>query len=44
MASRVPLDPDREEMRRLGYEAVDRIVEHLSTLGEQRKGIRRARR
>ena len=36
MASRVPLDPDREEMRRLGYEAVDRIVEHLSTLGEQR--------
>lgn len=36
MASRAPLDPDREEMRRLGYEAVDRIVEHLDSLGEQR--------
>jgi glutamate/tyrosine decarboxylase-like PLP-dependent enzyme len=34
--SRAPLDPDREEMRRLGYEAIDRIVEHLSTLTDQR--------
>ncbi|MFN8178261.1 MAG: aminotransferase class V-fold PLP-dependent enzyme [bacterium] len=30
------LDPSAEEMRRLGYRAVDRLVEHLSTLGEQR--------
>jgi glutamate/tyrosine decarboxylase-like PLP-dependent enzyme len=36
MSPRTPFDPDREEMRRLGYEAVDRIVDHLSTLGEQR--------
>lgn len=28
------LDPPLEEMRRLGYLAVDRIVEHLATLGE----------
>ena len=28
------LDPD--QMRRLGYEVVDRVIEHLTTLGEQR--------
>jgi len=28
------LDPDPTEMRRLGYRAVDRIVEHLATLGK----------
>jgi glutamate/tyrosine decarboxylase-like PLP-dependent enzyme len=33
---RTSLDPDVEEMRRLGYAAVDRIVEHLASLGEKR--------
>lgn len=33
---RPPFDPDPEEMRRLGYLAVDGLVQHLSTLGEQR--------
>lgn len=28
------LDPDPTEMRRLGYHAVDRIVEHFATLGQ----------
>ena len=33
---RQPLDPDAETMRRLGYEAIDRIVDHLETLSDQR--------
>jgi glutamate/tyrosine decarboxylase-like PLP-dependent enzyme len=33
---RPSLDPDLEEMRRLGHAAIDRIVEHLASLGEQR--------
>jgi glutamate/tyrosine decarboxylase-like PLP-dependent enzyme len=33
---RTSLDPDLETMRRLGYEAVDRIVQHLATLSDQR--------
>ncbi len=33
--ARVPLDPPPEEMRRLGYAVVDRLVEHLATLSEQ---------
>ncbi len=32
---RASLDPDVEEMRRVGYAAVDRIVKHLGTLEEQ---------
>src|SRR5262245_7692749 len=35
-ADRHSLDPSPEEMRRLGYAVVDRIVEHLATLSEQR--------
>jgi hypothetical protein len=33
---RPPFDPDPETMRRLGYDLVDRLVEHLATLPEQR--------
>jgi glutamate/tyrosine decarboxylase-like PLP-dependent enzyme len=33
---RPSLDPSPEEMRRLGRAVVERIVEHLATLGEQR--------
>ena len=33
---RVSLDPDAESMRRLGYALVDRIVEHLTSLPDQR--------
>lgn len=33
---RPSIDPDPETMRALGYEAVDRIVDHLRTLGGQR--------
>ena len=32
---RASVDPDAETMRRLGYELVDRVVEHLTTLGDQ---------
>lgn len=32
---RPPLDPSSEEMRRLGYRAVDLIVSHLSSLSDQ---------
>ena len=35
-ADRHSLDPSPEEMRRLGYAVVDRIVEHLAELPEQR--------
>mgnify|MGYP002624121236 CR=1 FL=1 len=34
--ARRPLDPDAEVMRRLGYELVDRVVAHLTTLSDQR--------
>lgn len=34
--TRPPLDPDPETMRRLGYEAIDRLVDHLHGLGESR--------
>ena len=34
-SERVPLDPDAETMRRWGYELVDRVVAHLTTLSEQ---------
>jgi len=34
--TREPLDPSVEEMRRLGYAVVDRLVVHLSTLSAQR--------
>jgi glutamate/tyrosine decarboxylase-like PLP-dependent enzyme len=37
---RAALDPDEAEMRRLGSLAVERIVEHLATLGEQRVAAR----
>ncbi len=33
---RVSLDPDAETMRRLGYELVDRMVDHFATLSDQR--------
>lgn len=33
--TRKPLDPSPEEMRQLGYNFVDRWVEHLTTLSEQ---------
>ena len=33
---RVPLDPDADSMRRLGYALVDRVVEHLTLLPDQR--------
>lgn len=33
---RVSLDPEPEVMRRLGYELVDRVVEHMATLADQR--------
>ncbi|HIF30360.1 MAG: aminotransferase class V-fold PLP-dependent enzyme [Pirellulaceae bacterium] len=39
-APRPPLDPDREEMRRLGYRTIDRLVDHLATLSDQRVGRR----
>ena len=35
-ALRRSLDPDPERMRQLGYKAIDRIVDHLATLPEQR--------
>lgn len=35
-AQRTSLDPDAETMRRLGYELIDRVVEHLTTLSDQR--------
>jgi len=38
---RRPLDPDAEAMRCLGYELIDRIVEHLATLSDQRVARRR---
>lgn len=37
------MDPDAETMRRLGYEAVDRIVDHLTTLADQRVARRGSR-
>ncbi|MDA9858235.1 aminotransferase class V-fold PLP-dependent enzyme [Rubripirellula sp.] len=37
---RLPLDPDAETMRSLGYELIDRIVDHLTTLSDQRVGRR----
>ena len=33
---RKSLDPDADEMRRLGYALIDRVVEHLSSLPDQR--------
>lgn len=33
---RVSLDPDADSMRRLGYALVDRVVEHLTSLSDQR--------
>jgi len=39
-SQRQPLDPDAEAMRCLGYELIDRIVEHLVTLPDQRVGRR----
>lgn len=33
--TRKPMDPSPEEMRRLGYQVVDRWVEHLTTLSDQ---------
>ena len=36
MSSDAKLDPDLETMRRLGYQAVDRAVEHLAGLGSLR--------
>ena len=33
---RRPLDPDAEAMRRLGYELIDRIVDHETSLSDQR--------
>lgn len=33
---RVSLDPDADSMRRLGYALVDRVVEHLTSLPDQR--------
>ncbi|MFP6763924.1 MAG: pyridoxal-dependent decarboxylase, partial [Planctomycetaceae bacterium] len=33
---RQSLDPDRDAMRQLGYALVDRVVEHLTSLPEQR--------
>lgn len=32
---REPFDPDVEEMRKVGYELIDRVVDHLSTLSEK---------
>ena len=32
---RASLDPDPETMRQLGYELIDRVVDHLATLSEQ---------
>lgn len=37
---RPPFDPDAEEMRRIGYELIDRAVAHLTSLPEQRVGRR----
>jgi glutamate/tyrosine decarboxylase-like PLP-dependent enzyme len=40
---RASIDPDAETMRRLGYDLVDRVVEHLTTLSDQpvaRRGSR----
>jgi glutamate/tyrosine decarboxylase-like PLP-dependent enzyme len=37
---RPPLDPNPEEMRRLGYRTIDRLVDHLATLSDQRVGRR----
>jgi aromatic-L-amino-acid decarboxylase len=33
---RQSLDPDADTMRRVGYEMIDRLVEHLTTLSDQR--------
>jgi aromatic-L-amino-acid decarboxylase len=35
-ANRTSLDPNADTMRRLGYELIDRIVDHLTTLSDQR--------
>lgn len=35
-AQRDSIDPDADEMRRLGYALVDRVVDHLTALPEQR--------
>ena len=40
---RTPLDPDAETMRRVGYALIDRVVDHLTTLSDQR-GARRGNR
>jgi glutamate/tyrosine decarboxylase-like PLP-dependent enzyme len=40
---RQSLDPAAEDMRRIGYECVDRIVEHWQTLPEQMVGRRGSR-
>jgi glutamate/tyrosine decarboxylase-like PLP-dependent enzyme len=37
------LDPNKENMRRIGYEMVDRIVEHLTTLSDQKVARRGTR-
>lgn len=42
-ADRTSLDPDPETMRRLGYDLVDRIVDHFATLPEQRVARRASR-
>ena len=34
--ARNSFDPDAESMRRIGYELIDQIVEHMSTLSDQR--------
>ena len=33
--SRRPLDPDAEAMRRIGYQMIDQVVDHLCSLSEQ---------
>jgi len=35
LTDRPSLDPSPEEMRRLGYDLIDRIVDHMSTLRDQ---------
>ncbi|MFT5526260.1 MAG: aromatic-L-amino-acid decarboxylase [Pirellulaceae bacterium] len=42
-AERPSLDPSAETMRKLGYNLVDRLVDHLSTLGEQKVAHRGSR-
>ena len=35
---RASLDPDPETMRQLGYELIDRVVDHLATLLRAARG------